>query len=114
MRRALAGIAVGRPEAAVPEHDGAAAILALGDGAFEVAVIERVIFGLDGKPLVAGVERGALGHRPGLEHAIDLKAQVIVKARGGVLLDDKARVFGGAIVALPLGSAVFVKSRFCW
>ena len=92
----LGGIAVRGPEAAVPQHHRAAAILALGDGAFEVAVVERVVLGLDGKALVLGVEREALGDGPGLEDAIELEAQVIVQARGGVLLDDKAGVLGGS------------------
>ena len=94
LAQGLRGIAIRRPEAAVPQHDGAAAVLALGDRAFEVAVIERVILGLDGKALVAGIERRALGHGPGFEDAIDFKAKVIVKPRRRVLLDDKARVFG--------------------
>src|SRR2546423_1802946 len=57
-------VAIRGPEAAVPEHDGAAAILALRDGALEVPVIERVILGLYGEALVAGVKRWALGDRP--------------------------------------------------
>ena len=47
---------VGLPIAAVPQHDRAAAILTLRDRPFEVAIIERMIFDLDRKPLVMGVE----------------------------------------------------------
>ena len=44
------------PIAAVPQHDRAAAILTLGNRPFEVAIIERMIFDLDRKALVMGVE----------------------------------------------------------
>ena len=114
LAQGLGGIAIGSPEAAVPQHHRAAAIFALGDGAFEVAVVERVVLHLDREALVLRVERDALGHRPGLEDAVELKAQVIVQARRGMLLDDEAGVLGGSNLALPLGSAVFVKSRLCW
>ena len=48
----------GLPVAAVPELDRAAAILALGDGAFEIAIVERMVFDLDRQALVVGIERG--------------------------------------------------------
>ena len=48
-------IAFGRPETAVPELDGAAAVFALRDSALEVTVVERVIFYLDRETLVARV-----------------------------------------------------------
>src|SRR5262249_57046460 len=37
-------------------------------------------------------ERGAAGHRPRLEHAIDLEAEIVVQARGIMALDDEAQV----------------------
>ena len=55
--KTLFGI-VAVPGAAIPELHGAAAVLALRDVAFEIAVIERVILDLDRQPLVVGVERG--------------------------------------------------------
>ena len=45
-----------RPEPAIPELHGAAAVLALRDRAFEVAVVERMVLDLDRKPPFAGVE----------------------------------------------------------
>src|SRR5262249_11000334 len=91
------------PEAPVPEHDGAPAVFALGDGTFEVSIRERMILDLDGKPLVCGIARGTLGHGPRLEDAVVLEAQVIVQPRGGMLLDDETGVFGAPYVALPAG-----------
>jgi hypothetical protein len=61
------------PITAIPQHDRAAAILTLGDRPFEVAIIERMIFNLDGKPFVTRVERGTFGQSPGFETAQDLK-----------------------------------------
>ena len=48
-------IAFRRPETAVPELDGTAAVFALRDSALEVTVVERVIFYLDRETLVARV-----------------------------------------------------------
>jgi MoaA/NifB/PqqE/SkfB family radical SAM enzyme len=48
----LARVANGFPLPAAPEHDGAAAVLAFGDDAFERAIIKRVIFDLYGEPFL--------------------------------------------------------------
>ena len=90
-QRLLGGLrSLGLPIAAVPQHDRAAAILTLGDRPFEVAIIERMIFDLDRKPLVMRVERRPFGHSPGFENAIQLEPQIVVQAGGVVLLDDEA------------------------
>ena len=78
------------PVAAVPEHDRAAAILAFGNRAFEVTIVQRVVFHLHGQALVLGIERRSLGHSPGLEDAVEFEAQVIMEPRGVMFLDDKA------------------------
>ena len=44
---------VGFPIAAIPELHGAAAILVVGNRAFEIAVIQRMVLDLDREPLVA-------------------------------------------------------------
>src|SRR5690606_23523005 len=84
------------PVPAIPQLHGAAAVLALGDGALEVAVIERMVFHFDGEALVGRRERGASRHRPGLEHSVELEPQVIVQAPGGMLLNDEAQTSRGA------------------
>ncbi len=84
---------VGFPIAAVPELHRAAAILPLGDGAFEIAVIQRMIFHLDRQPLVVGIERGAARHRPRLEHAVKLQPEVIMQPGRIVLLNHEAPLF---------------------
>ena len=55
------GIEVGRPRALVPDHHRAAAVLAFGDDAFEAAIVERMVLGRDGQPLLAGDRLGPSG-----------------------------------------------------
>jgi hypothetical protein len=58
------------PVPTVPNHDGASAILALRDGAFKVAVIQRMVLDLDCEPLVMWIEGRTLGDGPGFEDAV--------------------------------------------
>ena len=88
------GAVFSRPETPVPQHDGAAAILALWDGAFKVSVFERMILDLDRQSLVMGVKRRPLRHGPRFENAVDFEAEIIMKASRCVLLDDEAGVIG--------------------
>ncbi|MGY3587190.1 hypothetical protein ACVIF9_005867 [Bradyrhizobium sp. USDA 4350] len=69
---------VGFPGAAIPELHRAAAILVFRNGAFEVAIVERMILDLDRQPLVMRVERGPARHRPGLEDAVKLQPEIIM------------------------------------
>jgi hypothetical protein len=71
---------------AIPKHDAAAAVLALGDVALEISVFERVIFDVDGQDLGERFERGAFGDGPGFQRAVDLKTEIVVQARGVVAL----------------------------
>src|SRR5690606_29575018 len=76
----------GLPAAFIPEHDRAAAIFALGNGALEAAIVERMVFDAHGETLVGGIIGWALGHRPALEHAIEFDTKIVVETRGVVLL----------------------------
>ena len=78
------------PISAIPELDRAAAVLSLRDRSFEIAIIERMVFDFDREALLVGVERGALGDRPRLEHPIELETQIIVQATGVMFLNDEA------------------------
>ena len=93
----LVRIVVRRPGAAIPDHHGAAAILALRDGAFELVVFDRMILDVDGEALVAGHEARAARHRPAQHHAVEFEAQIVVQPRRVVLLDDVAE----ALLARP-------------
>ena len=84
-----------RPCAAVPQHDDAGAI-AGGDDAFELAVVERVIFDVHREPLRRRIERGSFRDRPGEQHAVVLESKVVVQVTGEVLLHaEEARGFAG-------------------
>src|SRR5690606_18437866 len=77
---------LGPPDAAVPEHHGAAPVLTLGDQAFEVAVLERVILRAHREALHRGIGDGSLRHGPAQEHAVPLEAEVVVEPPRRVLL----------------------------
>src|SRR5690348_7465968 len=81
------GIELGRPRPPVPDHDRAGPIFALRDDTFEVTILERVIFDMDGKPLFARDEARTFRHGPALQDAIELEAEVVMKPAGGMLLD---------------------------
>src|SRR5258706_10969857 len=79
-------VLVGRIGAAVPHDHFARAVLLGGNHAFERGVVVRVVLGHDGEALVRGVERGASGNRPGLEHAVAFQPEVVVQLARRVLL----------------------------
>ncbi len=56
LRVSRARISFGLPGAAIPKHDGTAAVGALGDRPFEAAVLDRVILGLYREPFHPGVQ----------------------------------------------------------
>ncbi len=76
--------------AGVP-HDHGARPVALADHALEVGVLERVVLDLDREALHARVGRRPLRDGPRAQRPVDLEAEVVVQARGVVLLDDEAR-----------------------
>jgi len=67
------------PMATIPDHHGAAAVLALWNGAFKVAVIQGMIFDFDREAFVVGVEGRTLGDRLGFEDPVKFEPQVVVK-----------------------------------
>ena len=97
----LSWIALRPPASLVPDDHGAAAVLALRDHALEGEVFHRVVFGVDGKPLLAGHEAWAAGDRPALQHAVELKPQVVMEPRRVMLLHAEA--VASRILDLALG-----------
>jgi hypothetical protein len=69
--------------------------LPLGNGAFEIAVIERMILHFDREPLVMGIERRALRHRPGLEDTVELEPQIVMQPARIMLLDHEPPLLRG-------------------
>ncbi len=80
---------VGRVDAAIPDDHLAGAVLPGWNHAFERGIVVRVILGLDGKALLAAIERRTLGHGPGFEDAVAFEPEVVVQPRGRMLLDDE-------------------------
>ena len=78
------------PGPPVPDDDVAAAVLAVGDHALEVEVLDRVVLDVDGQVTGRRVERRALRHRPADQHTADLEAEVVVEPPGSVALHDEA------------------------
>ena len=91
---ALVRIAFRDPTPAIPDHDGAAAILALRDRAFECVVFDRMVLDVDGKSLFVGIEARAAGHGPTLHHAVELEPQIIMQPPRGMLLNHIAVTAG--------------------
>ena len=91
--------------AVVPDRHRARAVLALGYLPVELEVLEGVVLGADGQPVIGRIGRDAVGNRPGREHPVVLEAQIPVQAGGVVLLDDKP-VAGGPAVGRGVGRGV--------
>src|SRR5690242_9145445 len=83
----------------VPDDDIPCAIVILGDDAFEVTVVEGVVFGLNRQVMVVRVHAGAFGYSPTLQHAVHLEAEVIMERCGVMLLHHKPK-FAPAVTAL--------------
>src|SRR5262249_57666756 len=79
-------VALRVPAAAIPNHDGAAAILPLRDGSLEGVVFDRMIFHMDSKALLVRNEARAAGDRPALHHPVELEPQIIMQTPPAVFL----------------------------
>ena len=86
----LVWIALRIPAAAIPDHDGAAAILTLRDRALERVVLDRMVLDMDRQALFARDQARPARHGPALHHPVELEPQIIVQPAGGVFLDDVA------------------------
>src|SRR5690606_33125720 len=103
---ALVRIAVGLPDAAIPDDHIARAVLPGRNGALEAGVVQRMGFHVHGQALVLGVQAWALGHRPALQGAVQFQAEVVVQTAGVVLLDDETQ---GATLAAALAYRRFIR-----
>ena len=96
----LVRVVVWRPRPAIPDCDRAAAVFAGRDGAFERVVFDRMVFDMDRKPLLAGVETGAARHCPAFHHPVQFKPQVVVQSTGSMLLNH-VKVAATSSLAAP-------------
>src|ERR1700722_18448238 len=86
--------ALGRPVTSIPELHRSTAVSAGGNGALEVAIVERVILHFYGQPFVGGIVRGSPRHRPGLEDTVELEPQIVVQAPRVMFLYDESQTPG--------------------
>ncbi len=77
------------PHAAVPDDDGAGAVIPFGNHALEVAVLERVVFDADGETLIGWICGRTFGDRPRHEHAVHFETQIPMQPRRIVHVHDQ-------------------------
>src|SRR5699024_12043522 len=65
--------------ARVPDRYLTAAVFVLGDSAFKLGVVQRVVLGVDDHALGASAQRRTYGHRPGVQHTGAPQAAAIVQ-----------------------------------
>jgi len=87
------GVFDGRPVSFVPNCDGACPVLTFGDFALEGSVRERVVVDLNRKAFHRGVGRGLFRNRPREEDSAVFQTEIIMRARGDVVLDDEVQGF---------------------
>src|SRR5690606_1859942 len=90
------------PCAAIPDDNRPAAIFALRDGAFKVAIVERVVLDMDSQPLFGRNKARTTGDCPACKHPIDLQPQIIVQPPGCMFLNDET-VAGSACLGAAVG-----------
>src|SRR2546429_3830073 len=89
--------------AGVPHDRRPGPIAALGNDAFEVGVLDGMVFDVHGQTLLVRAHRGPLGHGPALQHAVDLQPQIVVEPARRVLVDHEPAAAGRAGPAEGLG-----------
>lgn len=75
----------------VPDDHTAGAVVPLRDDSFEPCVVERVVLGHHRQPFDRRVVGRAFRNGPRLEHPFHLQAEVVVKMRSVMLLNDEER-----------------------
>src|SRR4051812_29473699 len=75
---------------AVPEQHASGTIIPCWDGAFKVAILNRMILNMHGQALLFGIQSRAFGHGPGLQHAAHFQPQIVVQAGSAMSLNAKA------------------------
>jgi hypothetical protein len=77
----------------------------LGDVAFEIEILNRMILGAHRKALLAERQARTAGDGPALEHAVELQAEIEVQPARGMHLHHELMTVGGAELRGRLGRA---------
>ena len=85
---AFARIALRPPDAPVPNEHRPSAVLLGRDDAFELRILQRMVFNMNRQPFLAGIEAGPLGHSPAFQRPVELEPEIVVQAGRGVFLND--------------------------
>ncbi len=88
-RKPLLRIALRLPSAAIPDDHRARAIFALRNISLEIKVFDRVVLGVDRKPLFADREARAFGDRPAFQDSVHLEPQIVMQPARRVFLNDE-------------------------
>ncbi len=102
---ALCRIALRPPESAVPDHDGAPAIFPFRNDPFEIAIIDGVIFDMDGKALDLRIEARPFRDSPAFVNAVEFETEVVMKPARSVFLNDEAKIGAGFLNGRRLAQA---------
>ena len=85
----LVRVLEGEPDTLVPDDDLARAVVALGNDAFEIRVLDRMVFHHDREALLGDVGGRALGDGPTDEGPSPFEAEVVVEPPRRVFLDHE-------------------------
>src|SRR5215469_12866804 len=97
----VAGPLVG---AAIPQDDFAGAVVPCRNRAFEVSVVQGMVFDVNGQPLHGRIQGRAVGEGPGLEYTVHFQPKIVVQPPGAMSLNKKAVALAGMDRSWRLGS----------
>ncbi len=96
-------VALGHPGSLVPDDYGPGTVGTLGNIAFELRIVQGMVFDMDGQAFFGRIKTRSAGNGPAPQHAVVFEAQVIVQPPGIVFVNDKktANGFRLSSAALP-------------
>src|SRR5438874_409873 len=104
----------------VPKHHRPGPVIAFGDDALELPVVERMVLNHHGQALVGGVDRWPFWNSPALERPCGFEAKIVMKVRCLMLLnceperprsDSFRPAWFGASRELPFGLVLLEAHR---
>ena len=99
--------------AAVPQHNASAAVFALGNVAFKIPVVERMILDVHGQVLRQRLQAGAFRHGPGFQSPVHFEAEIIMEPRRVVPLHaEEIAARCGPAIRLRLWLGRFIEGSF--